>query len=121
MCIVMVSLFGQQDATIATNLTKALQQSNGDEISVYFAPYVMLHVQDIQKVLGAQQAKMQIVKFFKQHPCSILTLTKSGIENNQQFFIWNYASGKENWRVYVLLATEKGQELIHQIDIENTP
>jgi hypothetical protein len=115
-----ISTSGQQP-NISEKLTTALKQGDAHALSDLFAPYIMIHIQDFQKVVNAQQARMQLSDFFKQHPSSGLTLTKSENEENQEYFIWNYISGNEKWRVYVLLKSEKGQKLIQQIDIEKTP
>jgi hypothetical protein len=114
------SASGQQ-SNISDKLTTAFKQGDARALSDLFAPYIMIHIQDFQKVVNAQQARMQLSDFFKQHPNSGLTLTKSENEEKQEYFIWNYISGSEKWRVYVLLKSEKDQKLIQQIDIEKTP
>jgi len=121
-CLILISitLAGQQ-TNVSDKLTKALQRSDSEEMSGLFAPYMMIHIQDFKKVVSAQQAKVHLSDFFKQHPNSGLKLTKSGSEDKQEYFIWNYASGDGTWRVYVLLKPEKDQKLIQQIDIEKTP
>jgi len=121
-CLILISvtLAGQQ-TNVSDKLTKALQRSDSEEMSGLFAPYMMIHIQDFKKVVSAQQAKVHLSDFFKQHPNSGLTLTKSGSEDKQEYFIWNYASGEGTWRVYVLLKPEKDQKFIQQIDIEKTP
>ena len=113
-----LSIFGQQPKNFSTQLTEALKEGNHHALSAYFGSYVMVHIDDFQKVVSAQQAKTHLADFISKNKVSSVTLIKSGDKDKQQYCIWNYISETKKWRVYILLTSEDDQPLIHQIDIE---
>ncbi len=116
--LTVTSIYGQQLKNFSTQLTEALKDGNHDDLSEYFGSFVMVHIEDFQKVVSAQQAKTQLADFIIKNKATSLTLIKSGDKDKQQYCIWNYISETTKYRVYILLTSEDGQPLIHQIDIE---
>jgi len=109
---------GHGQENFSDNLTKAIQQGDCNGFEGYFADYLLVHIEDYQKVVSAQQAKTHLCDFFGKNNRTSVKLVKSGDKENQKFYIWNYVSNGQTWRIYVLLTTEKKTPLIHQIDIE---
>lgn len=111
-------MYGQQEKNFSDDLTVALQKGDHHSLYDYFGSYLMVHIEDFQKVVSAQQAKIHLSDFFNKNKAASVTLIKSGDKDKQQYCIWNYASQEGNWRIYVLLTSDISQPLIHQIDIE---
>lgn len=115
------SLCGQTSENFSKQLTKALSNGDSYAISDYFGSYLMVHIEDYQKVISAQQAKTRLTNFFYKNKITSVTLIKSGDKETQQYCIWKYESNDKQWRIYMLLTSENNQPLIHQIDIEIAP
>ncbi len=107
---------GQEN--LSDNLTRAIQKGDCVEFYNHFEDFLLVHIEDFQKVVSAKQAKTQLCDFFRKNKGNSVRLVKSGDKENQKYYIWNYVSNNQNWRIYVLLTADKETFLIHQMDIE---
>jgi len=108
----------QGQENLSDNLTKAIEKGDCNEFYNHFEDFLLVHIEDFQKVVSAQQAKTHLCDFFRKNKGNSVRLVKSGDKENQKYYIWNYMSNDQSWRIYVLLTTDNEVLLIHQMDIE---
>jgi len=112
------SIPSQGQENFSDNLTKAIQKGDCHGFYSYFGDYLLVHIEDFQKLVSAQQAKAHLCDFFNKNKVTSVKLVKSGDKEKQKYYIWNYMSKGQNWRIYLLLNADNGKPLIHQMDIE---
>ncbi len=115
-----VNILGQNRVNLADQFAKGLKTANSEALASYFGPFVLLNINDTQNVESQGQAKLKLTNFFKQNPVLQVTLAKSEIKDDQEYYIFYYQTKSVKWRVYILLSLQEQEKKIYQMDIVKT-
>jgi len=110
-------VMAQQTASQTKSFLSELKSGNTDGLALHFGSFILLNFDNEQKVVSRSQAKLQLAAFFENHPADQVVLYKSGMDDNQEYYIYYYHTKGTKWRVYMLLATQESDKKIIQLDL----
>ena len=110
-------VMAQQANSQSKSFLSELKTGNTDKLALHFGSFILLNLDNNQKVISRNQAKLQLAGFFKSHPADQVVLHKTGIDDNQEYFIYYYNANGTKWRIYILLATQDSEKKIIQLDL----
>jgi len=101
-------------------IVSGIQAGNAAEVSKYFNAMVDLIIPGYNDTYAKSQAGQILKDFFFRNPVKNFKVTKQGSsENGSRYAIGELLSGKKEYRVYFLIQTIEGQNLIQQLKIED--
>jgi len=114
------SAFSGQEET-ANLVTSAIQSGNAQEVSKYFNAMVDLTVPGYDDTYSKAQAGQILKEFFSQNPVKTLKINKQGSSpDGSQYTIGSLETNKKTYRIYFLIKTVGGQNLVQQFQIQDS-
>ena len=99
----------------------AIQAGNSQDISKYFNSMVDLTVPGYDDTYSKAQAGQILKEFFTQNTVKAFKVTKQGTSpDGSQYTIGSLETSKKNYRVYFLIKTVAGQNLIQQFQVQDS-
>lgn len=107
-------------AQVAENVASALKVGSSKELAKSFSNNVELTIISKEGVYSKAQAEVMLKDFFASHPATDFTVMHKGGEDSQsKYTIGTLKTAKQSFRVFYLIKTEGGKEVISQLRIEN--
>jgi len=101
-------------------ISAGIHAGNASEVSKYFNTMVDMILPGYNDTYAKSQAAQILKEFFSQNPVKRFKVTKQGSSaNGSQYAIGEYLSGNKEYRVYFLIQSVNGQNLIQQLKIED--
>ena len=105
----------------AGQVISAIQAGNSQDISKYFNSMVDLTVPGYDDTYSKAQAGQILKEFFTQNTVKAFKVTKQGTSpDGSQYTIGSLETSKKNYRVYFLIKTVAGQNLIQQFQVQDS-
>ena len=105
----------------AGQVISAIQAGNSQDISKYFNSMVDLTVPGYDDTYSKAQAGQILKEFFTQNTVKAFKVTKQGTSpDGSQYTIGSLETSKKNYRVYFLIKTAAGQNLIQQFQVQDS-
>ncbi len=105
----------------AAQVTAAIQAGNAAEVARYFNSMVDLTLPGFDDSYSKTQAEQIMKEFFAQHPVKSFKVTRQGSSpDGSQYSIGSLDAGKKIYRVYFLIKSVNGQNLIHQLQVQES-
>jgi len=103
----------------ATQVASAIQAGNAVEISKYFNSMIDLTLPGYDDSYSKTQAGQIMKEFFSQNPVKSFKITRQGSSpDGSQYSIGSLDTGKKVFRVYFLIKSVNGQNLVHQLQVQ---
>ena len=100
-------------------VASALQSGNAAEVSKYFNAMVDLTLPGYDDTYSKTQAGQILKDFFAQNQVKGFKITRQGASpDGSQFAIGSLEAGKKVFRVYFILKSVNGQNLIQQLQVQ---
>lgn len=107
-------------AQIGDKVSASLKTGNSKELAKYLSANVELTIISKEGVYSKAQAEVILKDFFMSHLAKDFTVMHQGGEKSQsQYTIGTLKTDKQAFRVFYLIKTEKGKEVVSQLRIEN--
>ncbi|MEI7500889.1 MAG: DUF4783 domain-containing protein [Bacteroidota bacterium] len=104
----------------ATLVASAIQASNATDISKYFNSMVDLTLPGYDDSYSKAQAGQIMKEFFSQNPVKSFKINRQGSSSDgSHYSIGSLDTGKKVFRVYFLLKSVNGQNLIQQLQVQD--
>jgi len=101
-------------------IATGLRTGDANEVSKYFNAMIDLIIPGYNDTYAKNQAEQILKEFFSRNPVKHFKVTKQGSsENGSRYAIGELLSGKIEYRVYFLMQTIDGKNLIQQLKIED--
>lgn len=101
-------------------IAAGIRAGDANEVSKYFNAMVDLIIPGYNDTYAKNQAGQILKEFFSRNPVKHFKVTKQGSsENGSLYAIGELLSGKIEYRVYFLMQTIDGKNLIQQLKIED--
>ncbi|HNY01997.1 MAG TPA: DUF4783 domain-containing protein [Bacteroidales bacterium] len=108
----------EQDQTLA-QVAAAVQAGNAAELMKKFNAMVDLTLPGFDDSYSRVQAGQMLKDFFAQNPVKSFTITKSGSSpDGSRYHIGTLETSKKTYRVYFIVKSAGGQDLIHQFQVQ---
>jgi hypothetical protein len=118
-CTAYSSLAGPEET--AAQVSAALQAGNAADVAKYFNPMVDLTLPGYDDSYSKTQAGQILKDFFTQNPVKGFKVTKQGSSPDGTYYtIGTLETGKKNYQVYFLIKTANGQNLIQQLQLQES-
>lgn len=112
-----ISIPGPEET--ATQVASAIQAGNAAEISKYFNSMVDLTLPGYDDSYSKAQAGQIMKEFFSQNPVKSFKITRQGSSpDGSQYSIGSLDTGKKVFRVYFLIKSVNGQNLLQQLQVQ---
>jgi len=107
----------------AAQVASAIQAGNAAEVAKHFNAMVDLTLPGYDDTYSKTQAGQILKDFFTQNPVKGFRTTRQGSSpDGSHFSIGSLDTGKKIYRVYFIIKTVNGQNLIQQLQVqESTP
>ena len=103
----------------ATQVATAIQAGNSSDLSKYFNAMVDLTLPGYDDSYSKTQAGQIMKEFFSQNPVKSFKISKQGSSpDGSQYSIGSLDTGKKVYRVYFLIKSVNGQNLVHQLQVQ---
>ncbi len=103
----------------ATMVTTAIQAGNAADVSKHFNAMVDLTLPGYDDSYSKAQAGQIMKEFFAQNPVKSFKITRQGSSpDGSQYSIGTLDSGKKVFRVYFLIKSVNGQNLLQQLQVQ---
>jgi len=103
----------------ATQVSAAIQAGNATEISKYFNTMVDLTLPGYDDSYSKAQAGQIMKEFFSQNPVKSFKITRQGSSpDGSHYSIGSLETGKKVYRVYFLIKSVNGQNLLQQLQVQ---
>ena len=103
----------------ASQVASAIQAGNAAEVSKYFNAMVDLTLPGSDDTYSKIQAGQILKEFFAKNPVKGFKITGQGTSpDGSQYSIGSLDTGKKVFRVYFLIKSVGGQNLIHQLQVQ---
>ena len=103
----------------AAQVVAAVQSGNAAEVSKYFNPMVDLTLPGYDDTYSKTQAGQILKDFFVQNPVKSFKVTRQGSSpDGSQYTIGSLETGKKVYRVYFIIKTVNGQNLVQQLQVQ---
>ncbi len=118
--LMMVSLVAAQEQTgIPAGISTAFRTGSAAGLSAYLNSTVELVLPDREDFYSKSVAETILKDFFTRHRSREFVIRHQGARKDARYAIANLETDKGRFRVYFLLKTVDGNQLIHQIRIES--
>jgi len=112
-----ITLLGPEET--ATQVASAIQAGNATEVSKYFNSMIDLTLPGYDDSYSKVQAGQIMKEFFSQNPVKSFKVTRKGSSpDGSQYSIGSLDTGKKVYRVYFLIKSVNGQNLVHQLQVQ---
>ncbi len=112
-----VPLPGPEDT--ATQVASAIQAGNAADVAKFFNAMVDLTLPGYDDSYSKTQAAQIMKDFFTKNPVKGFKITRQGSSpDGSQYSIGSLDTGKKVFRVYFLIKTVNGQNLVHQLQVQ---
>ena len=103
----------------AVQVASAIQAGNAAELSKYFNAMIDLTIPGYDDSYSKTQAGQIMKEFFTQNTVKTFKITRQGSSpDGSQYSIGSLETGKKVFRVYFLIKSVNGQNLIHQLQVQ---
>lgn len=103
----------------ANQVTAALQAGNATELSKNFNAMVDLTLPGYDDTYSKAQAGQILKDFFAQNPVKSFKVTRQGSSpDGSQYTIGSLETGKKIFRVYFIIKSVNGQNLVQQLQVQ---
>lgn len=115
-----LSVNGQQDDKVVDQVTKAIKNTNADDLAEFFFSTIDLEVGDTDGSFSKSQANIIVRDFFtKNQKKSFQVKHKGSSDDGSKYIIGAYITQEnKEFRVYILLKKTENQLLINQLQFE---
>jgi hypothetical protein len=104
----------------ATQVAAALQAGNASEVAKNFNAMVDLTLPGYDDTYSKTQAGQILKDFFAQNQVKSFKITKQGSSpDGSQYTIGSLETGKKLFRVYFIIKTVNGQNLVQQLQVQD--
>jgi uncharacterized phage-like protein YoqJ len=112
------SLQAQNLEAVEKSLTTAFVKRDARQLTNHFSNTLSIELPNKSGSYSKEQAQMVLRDFFKTHkPDGFSIIYKGENRDSSQFLIGLMQHGSNQYRVYVLMKKQKGQLLIHHLNI----
>ncbi len=102
-----------------TQVAAALQAGNASEVAKNFNAMVDLTLPGYDETYSKTQAGQILKDFFTQNPVKSFKITRQGSSpDGSQYAIGTLEAGKKVFRVYFIIKSVNGQNLVHQLQVQ---
>ena len=102
-----------------TAVANAIQSGNAAEVSKHFNTMVDLTLPGNDDSYSKAQAGQILKDFFSQNPVKAFKITKQGVSPDGSYYvIGSLETAKKTFRIYFIIKTSSGQNLIHQFQAQ---
>ena len=113
------SVAGMLAQDTQTAISNAIKAGNSKEIAKYFDKRVEVKIEMTSNNYGADQAEVIVRDFLNKFTTRNFTIVHKGTsDGNAQFFIGSMSTNMGNYRVYIYIKNNMGQNLIQEIRFE---
>ena len=103
----------------AAQVAAALQAGNASDVSKNFNAMIDLTLPGYDDTYSKTQAGAILKNFFAQNPVKSFKITRQGSSpDGSQYTIGSLETGKKVFRVYFLIKTVNGQNLVQQLQVQ---
>jgi len=103
----------------AAQVASALQAGNAADVSKYFNSMIDLTLPGYDDTYSKTQAGQIMKEFFIKNPVKSFKITRQGSSpDGSQYSIGSLDTGKKVFRVYFLIKSAGGQNLVHQLQVQ---
>jgi len=111
--------FGSGPDETVKLIAAGIQAGNAAAVSKHFNTMVDLSLPGYEDTYSKTQAGQILKDFFAQNPVQKFKITKQGAsEDGSQYAIGELETSKKNYRVYFLIKAVGGNNLVHQLQIQ---
>ena len=117
LCMGFISAAGPEET--ATQVAAAIQSGNAADVAKFFNAMVDLTLPGYDDTYSKAQAGQIMKEFFSQNTVKSFKVTRQGSSpDGSQYSIGSLDTGKKVFRVYFLIKTAAGQNLVHQLQMQ---
>ena len=117
-CAGFTSFSGPEET--ATQVAAAIQAGNAAEVAKYFNTMIDLTLPGYDDTYSKAQAGQILKDFFSQNPVKSFKVTRQGSSpDGSQYTIASLETGKKVFRVYFIIKTINGQNLVQQLQVQD--
>lgn len=117
LCMGLIAFSGPGDT--ATQVTAAIQAGNATEVAKNFNVMVDLTLPGYDDTYSKTQAGQILKDFFTQNPVKSFKITRQGSSpDGSQYTIGSLEAGKKVFRVYFIIKSVSGQNLVQQLQVQ---
>jgi hypothetical protein len=117
LCMGSAAFSGSEET--ATQVATAIQAGNALEIAKYFNAMIDLTLPGYDDTYSKTQAGQILKDFFAQNPVKSFKITRQGSSpDGSQFTIGSLEAGKKIFRVYFIIKSVNGQNLVQQLQVQ---
>jgi hypothetical protein len=103
----------------AAQVSSAIQSANATEVAKYFNAMIDLTLPGYDDTYSKNQAGQILKDFFAQNPVKSFKVTRQGASpDGSHFTIGTLDAGKKAYRVYFIIKTVNGQNLVQQLQVQ---
>jgi hypothetical protein len=103
----------------ATQVAAAIQAGSAAEVAKYFNAMIDLTLPGYDDTYSKTQAGQIMKEFFAQNPVKSFKVTRQGSSpDGSQYSIGSLDTGKKVFRVYFLIKSVNGQNLVQQLQVQ---
>lgn len=111
------ALPGPEETT--TQVATAIQAGNAAEVARHFNAMIDLTLPGYDDTYSKAQASQILKDFFTQNPVKSFKITRQGSSpDGSQYAIGSLETGKKIFRVYFIIKTVGGQNLLQQLQVQ---
>ena len=107
-----------QTGKVPEGIAVSFEAGNAEELSKFFYNNIELIILEKEDVYSRSQAEQIIRKFFSEHKPEAFKIIFEGGKESSRYAIGSLQTRNETYRVYILMKTQDGSPLIHQLRIE---
>mgnify|MGYP002079185367 FL=1 len=112
-----IALPGPEETT--TQVATAIQAGNAAEVARHFNAMIDLTLPGYDDTYSKAQASQILKDFFTQNPVKSFKITRQGSSpDGSQYAIGSLETGKKIFRVYFIIKTVGGQNLLQQLQVQ---
>jgi hypothetical protein len=105
----------------AAQVAAAIQAGNAGDVSKYFNAMIDLTLPGYDDTYSKTQAGQILKEFFANNPVKSFKITRQGSSpDGSQYSIGSLDTGKKVYRVYFLIKAVNGQNLVHQLQVQDS-
>jgi hypothetical protein len=113
----LTALTGPEETT--TQVATAIQAGNAAEVARHFNAMIDLTLPGYDDTYSKAQASQILKDFFTQNPVKSFKITRQGSSpDGSQYAIGSLETGKKVFRVYFIIKTVGGQNLLQQLQVQ---
>lgn len=105
-------------ADIPVKIFDSMKVGNATELAKHFNSSVEIVIFDEEKIYSRQQAEQVLRRFFNANKVESFVVLHQGGRDGAKYAIGNLVTESKSFRVYFLVKSSSGRQLIHQMRIE---